>query len=247
VKFWQKAFFLTLILFLAAFDALGYILLQPSFALNMENAVQAAQTKHRIIARSVYERINYSSALYTELNADNLKGMLAPYASYYSGQGGYIALYQNGRLVFTGGAVYSPPAAQGEGARADEIDGVMYCVIGDDLLPPFENLRLAYMKDASALLDFKRDTTRGFIAVSIITRLPLSIALLFLLVRLTEPFRKLNAAAVSIARGNYNDRAPATGNDEVGQFARSFNKRRNHCCCHGLRQGHGKARRSKNN
>ncbi|MDR1530931.1 MAG: HAMP domain-containing histidine kinase [Clostridiales bacterium] len=223
MKFWQKAFFITLILFLIAFDSLGYILLERSFSLNRENAIQAAQSEHRIIARSVYERINYSSGLYTELNADNLKGIVAPYASYYSGQGGYIALYQNGNIVFNSSAVFSPPSAQGEEARTDEVEDVLYCVIGNDLPQPLENLRLIYMKDASALRDFKSSMTHSFIVISIVISLILSITLLFLLVRLTGPFRVLNAAAVSIAQGDYGNRAPVAGGDEIGQFAHSFN------------------------
>jgi len=225
MKFWQKAFFITMILFLLAFDAMGYILLERSFALNREYAIQAAQTEHMIIWQSAYERIKQLSVYYTELNPENLKGMILPYTNYYAGQNTYIALYQNGTEVINSNPFFLPPAANGEEARMYETAEGLFCVVESELseLSPHDGLRFVYMKDASSLLRFKNDMIRGFIALNVIISLILSVILLFLLVRLTHPFRKLGAAAESIARGDYGNRAPERGNDEIGQFARSFN------------------------
>jgi signal transduction histidine kinase len=223
MKFWQKAFFLTLVLFLLAFDALGYILVERSFALNREYTLQAAQTEYEIIGQSVYERVMQSSALYTELNPENLKNMIMPYANYYAGQGVYLALYQNKTVVYNNSPLLSPSDVQGEEARMYETESGLFCVIGNELSTPIENLRFVYVKNANLLLNFKSDMTRGFVVISVVIGLILSIVLLFLLVRLTRPFRRLGAAAVSIAQGDYSDRVDVRGNDEVGQFARSFN------------------------
>jgi signal transduction histidine kinase len=223
VKFWQKTFFLVLLLFLAAFDSLGCILLERSFSLNREYAIQAARIEEKIIEQSVYERIMQLSALYEEWNPDNLRDAITPYGNYYAGQGAYLALYQNESEVSNSNPVFSPPAMHGPEARMHEAGGYLFCVVGDELPLPLESLRLVYMKDASSLLRFKNDMARGFILISVIISLTLSGALLFLLVRLTRPFRELSAAALSIAQGEYGNRAPARGNDEVGQFARSFN------------------------
>jgi signal transduction histidine kinase len=223
MKFWQKTFFLVLLLFLIAFDALGYMLLERGFSLNREYAAQTARIEEKIIERSVYERITQLSALYTELNPANLKNAIAPYENYYAGQGAYLALYQNEIEVSNNNPVFSPSVMYGSEARIQETEGYLFCVVGNELPAPLESLRLVYMKDASSLSRLKNDMIRGFILISVMISLILSGALLFLLVRLTRPFRELNAAALSIAQGDYGDRAPARGNDEVGQFARSFN------------------------
>jgi signal transduction histidine kinase len=63
----------------------------------------------------------------------------------------------------------------------------------------------------------------AFATTGVVTGLILSVILLFLLIGLTRPFRRLNAAAAEISNGNYDKRVRATGRDEVADFARSFN------------------------
>jgi len=223
MRFWQKAFFITLVLFLIAFDSLGYILLERSVSLNEGYAIRTAQTEQNIIRQSVFERINQLSEYYTELNPDNLKGMIAPYANYYAGQDSYIVLFQNGNTVFSNSPDSIAIGLQGEEARMAETSGGLFCVVENSLPLPLDGLRLAYIKDANSLVKYKNDMTYEFIRISVIISSILSIVLLILLVRLTRPFRKLNAAALSIAKGDFGNRAPILGKDEVGEFANSFN------------------------
>ena len=223
MKFWQKAFFLTLVLFLIAFDVLGYILLERSYSLNKGYAIQAAQTEYQIIEQSASERIVHLSTHFTELNPYNLKSMITPYANYYSGQGAYLALFHNGIEIFNSNPYFSPPAAHNKVALFYEDGGYLICIVGNELSPPLDSLRLVYMKDASTLLEYRTDMIRVFIWVSVVISLILAVALLFMLVRLTHPFRRLGAAALSIAQGDYDKRAPVRGSDEVGHFAQSFN------------------------
>ena len=223
MKFWQKAYFITLVLFLVAFDMLGYILLEQSFSLNEVYAIRTAQTEQSIIKQSVYERIIQLSEFFTELNPDNLKGMIAPYANYYAGQEAYITLYQSGNSVFSNVPDLIAIAAQSEEAQIVESQEGLFCVVGNALPPQLEGLQLVYVKDANPLLSFKKEMTRRFILISVIISLVLSIILMILLIRLTQPFRKLNTAAVSISQGDYSNRAPVFGKDEVGEFANSFN------------------------
>ena len=223
MKFWQKAYFITLVLFLIAFDALGYILLERSFSLNEEYAIRAAQTEQNIIRQSVFERIRQLSEYFTELNPDNLKGMLTPYANYYAGQETYIALFQNGEIVFSNSPGFVSIASQGEEAQMIESPEGLFCVVGNDLPSPLNDLRLVYVKDSTPLLNFKNNMTHGFILISVVISAVLSILLLLMLVRLTRPFRELNAAALSIAQGDFGNRAPTLGKDEIGEFSNSFN------------------------
>ena len=223
MKFWQKAYFITLVLFLIAFDLLGYLFLERSFALNEEYALHAAQTEQNIIRQSVYERIMQLSEFYTELNPDNLKGMIAPYAHYHAGQGAYITLSQNGIIVYSNSPDSIALDAQGAEARMIESSEGLFCVVGDTLPPPLDGLRLTYIKNADSLLNFKNDLTRTFVLISVVISFVLSIVLLALLIRLTRPFRRLNTATVSIAQGDYSSRVPLFGRDEIGELASSFN------------------------
>lgn len=223
MKFWQKAFFITLVLFIIAFDSLGYILLQRSFALNEGYAIRTAQTEQNIIKQSAFERIIQLSEFFTELNSDNLKGMITPYANYYSGQGTYIVLFQNENMVFSNIPDSITIDLQNEDAQMIESSGGLFCVVWNYLPPPLDDLRLVYIKDANSLVRYKNDMTHEFIKISVIISSILSIILLLLLIRLTRPFRILNAAAIAIAQGDFSNRAPILGKDEIGEYASSFN------------------------
>jgi signal transduction histidine kinase len=91
------------------------------------------------------------------------------------------------------------------------------------LNPPYDNFQYVYIKDEQTLTDFKSGMGAVFMTVSVIAGLILSAIMLFLLVGLTRPFRRLNAAAAEISAGDYGRRVPANSRDEVGDFARSFN------------------------
>jgi signal transduction histidine kinase len=72
-------------------------------------------------------------------------------------------------------------------------------------------------------MSFKADMSVAFFFISGIAGLLLSGAMLILLIGLTQPFRKLSAAAAEISSGDYNKRVNMRGNDEIAEFARSFN------------------------
>jgi len=223
MTFWQKAFFFTLALLLLAFNILGYILLDRSYMLNRGNAIQAAQTEYQVIKHSISEQLLYITTIYDELTADNLSGIVSPYASYYSQQGGYLALLQDGIEVFNSHPFFIPSVKQDEESLLYETQGYLICVIEDEISPQFAGMHLIYMKDVTSLLEYRNEMVGIFIWLSVIISLVMAAVMLFLLLRLTKPFRKLGAAAVLISQGEYGNRVHVRGKDEIGQFAQTFN------------------------
>jgi len=225
MKFWQKSFFWILLLFLVAFDVMGYFLVERSFDLNQEYALSAAETEQHIIAESVFEKIEYLSDQYEELNESNLRDMIVPYAGYYANQGVTLALYQGETEVFSNNPKFQPNAEPGTDKRAafQTLDGRYYCVIEENMSSPLSDLHLVYMKDAQSLKDFKSGIANVFVTVSIIVSLILSAVLLILLINLTRPFRRLSEMASEITAGNYDKRVAVRGKDEISAFAGSFN------------------------
>jgi signal transduction histidine kinase len=88
---------------------------------------------------------------------------------------------------------------------------------------PHGNILYVYIKDEQALLDFKNGMAEVFAAVGAVTGLVLSAVTLLLLIGLTRPFRRLNAAVEEIGAGNYGKHVPINSRDEIGDFARGFN------------------------
>jgi signal transduction histidine kinase len=104
-----------------------------------------------------------------------------------------------------------------------EFKGGLFCIIDSPLPPPLEMLTFVYAKDESALTEFKAGMTSAFLLISSISSALLGGILLFLLVGLTRPFRKLSAAAAEISGGDYSKRVRITSHDEIADFANSFN------------------------
>lgn len=63
-----------------------------------------------------------------------------------------------------------------------------------------------------------------FARIYAITLVICMIVILALSAFITRPINKLNAAALVIAKGNYNERLPVTSGDELGELSESFNQ-----------------------
>ena len=222
MKFWQKVFFATLVLFLIAVNVLGWILLDRSYSLNKEHAAESAHSEFMIVRQSVYQLISYAHGLGTQLSPDNLIYLISPYAGYYLEQGSYIAVFLDGEQMLNSNPHFAP-GVYADSAAFYETGSYLICAVGDAMPQPHEGITLVYMKDISSLLVYRAEMTRVFIWLSIAISLALAVTLLIFIVGLTNPLRKLSATALSIANGRYEIRAPMRGNDEVGQFSRSFN------------------------
>ncbi|MDR2771126.1 MAG: HAMP domain-containing histidine kinase [Clostridiales Family XIII bacterium] len=228
MKFWQKAFVCVMILFLLGLDVMSCVLIGRAYALNRDYAVAAAETEHEIIKKSLFESIKLSENVSSEIHSADLAVIVNPYAGFYRGQNVYFNLYQGDVLMY-GNAPFEASADRygvGQGERISEmktVDGKLYCFVASNLSAPYEHLQYVYIKDEQALDGFKNDMISSFVTIGVAAGLILSIIMLTLLIGLTRPFRKLNAAAAEISGGNFDMRVSVKSRDEVGDFARSFN------------------------
>jgi signal transduction histidine kinase len=206
LKFWQKAFFLALALFLVAFDILGYIISKQSFAINEKYMQESALVEQQVIVRSLYDNTRILSDKYGALTLENMHSMVEPYAEYYKQQGVYLTLLRDGEKVFD-----------------NTPDAVPFFTVAQNFPAPFANVQLLYKKDISLIESWHKEMIKTLIIVSVIVSGCMSAILLFMLLRLTSPFRKLNLAATEIKNGHYDERANITSTDEIGEFAESFN------------------------
>jgi signal transduction histidine kinase len=228
MKFWQKAFICVMALFLLGFDAMGYILSVRAYALNRDYAAASAAAEHEVIKKSLFESIRLSESVFAEIKPDNLAVTIRPYADFYLSQGVYFSVYRDGTLAYSNApfeaAADSYSIRQGERLlEMKTVDGSLYAFAASHLGVPYDDLQYVYIKDERALTDFKNDMIEVFITVGVVTGLILSVITLLLLIGLTRPFRRLNAAAVEISEGNYDKRVSINSRDEIGDFARSFN------------------------
>ena len=233
MRFWQKAFMCIIALFLLGFNILGYMLVERSYALNRDYALTAAETEYEIIKQSLSESIRLSLNNYTTLNPANINITVSPYADFYRGQGVYFQIYLNNNTLAFNNAPFVTQSCYElvHGERLTEMkteNDLLYCFIAADLDISETLLQYIYIKDMSSLTEFKESIISVFTTVGVIISLILAGVMLFMLIGLTIPFRKLNAAANEISKGNYDKRVAIKSRDEIGEFADSFNLMADH-------------------
>jgi signal transduction histidine kinase len=115
--------------------------------------------------------------------------------------------------------------AQGERlAEMKTVNGSLYCFIVSYLNIGSAELQYAYVKDMRSLSDFKENVISAFVTVGVLASLILAGIMLLLLIGLTRPFRMLGTAAAEISEGRYAKRVAIKSRDEIGEFAKSFNR-----------------------
>ncbi len=229
MKFWQKAFLCIIIVFLIGFDVTTFLIVGKSYSLSLENKYATAENERRVIQKSLFDRISGIAGLYTELNADNLKIYISPYGDYYKNQDTYMELYQNGALVYSNfhnNLDGRPELVIRPGEKSTvirNVGGVSYLFISGYMDEPFSDLKFVFIKDIQDLVEYKSDMINYAVIISIIVSLFLSASIIGMLLRLTAPVWKLNKTAKEIAGGHYQKRVKVKSNDEIGEFACTFN------------------------
>ncbi len=229
MKFWQKAFLCIIIVFLIGFDVTAFLIVGKSYSLSLENKYATAENERGVIQKSLVDRISGMAGLYTELNADNLKMYISPYGDYYKNQDTYMELYQKGALVYSNfhNTLDDRPELDiwpGEKSTVIRtVGGVSYLFISGYMDEPFSDLKFVFIKDIQDLVEYKSDMINYAVIISIIVSVFLSASIIGMLLRLTAPVWKLNKTAKEIAGGHYQKRVEVKSNDEIGEFACTFN------------------------
>lgn len=229
MKFWQKAYICIILVFLIGFDVTVFLIIDKSYSLSMQEKYSTAENERHVIQASLQSRISGASDLYRKINAKNLKMYIAPYGDYYASQNIHMELYYGDDIVYSNfpyAMKARPELDIGKGEKSTisrEVDGVHYYFVTGYLEEPHSNIKFVYIKNVQDLADYKAQMIRHAVIIGTIISVFLSVLLLFLLLRLTRPIRKLNQITEEIAGGNYQQRACIKSKDEIGEFAGNFN------------------------
>ncbi len=210
VKFWQKIFLGTFILFVIIFDIGVYYIVSYSYDTSLERETDSAIREEGVILSSITtsiinaERLTIGAAQ----NAENLLAIVAPLASYYEPQGIKLALYLNDEIVYS---------------TISEADEKQYLKL-ESQIPKYEHLKLVYARNITQLNSYKEDIGSIFVVLNAVVFVTLGIALYILLNILTKPIKMLNKATAEISSGAYDKRVKIKSKDEVGDLSSSFNQ-----------------------
>lgn len=213
-NFWQKAYLVTLILFLAVLGICVFALADYTYSGTVEGTEAGCLTEASYVKRTL------------ELELDGVSDSEIPaicrqYVELYSeSYGAELSVMLDGEYVAEG-FVKLVALPEENVPKHLNIAGERHIVVVQTLHEG--RITLIYGKDLSELDSQFVEMTVSFIAIYIGVSILLAALLYLMLKHLSSPLEKLRLVTVDVSEGNYSSRASEKGNDEFSELGRSFN------------------------
>ena len=216
MKFWQKTYLFTLILFLLCLNIGILSLTVYTYQKNIEATEITASAEQNYIALS-FER-DYEILMSDNPNAA-VTLLMQSFGVHYGNKGLYLTFEENGRLLYSNFPHnYQPPENT---ITHTEFDGHRHILISTEICNG--EYTLVYGKNVEALHREFRGLLATYVATALVISAVLAVCLYFILRELSKPLDRLKATTESIENGDFSATAQELGNDEFTMLARSFN------------------------
>ena len=227
MKFWQKAFVLTLLLFVVAFDTGIYLIADYSYRFSLQNYRERSFGEHYFIATS------FSTDLSAILKRGGdqtiaIQSLFSAYDSYYN-KNISLSLLRSGKLLFGNmpqSVVEDEKLHNLNGERRSmiqNVEGEKHLFVSGSLPDPLKEYTLVYAYDLSVVVQSQAELTKFLIGVSVAITSLLALLLFLIFKKLTRPINELQNATARIITGEYGHRVQVYGRDEIAELAKSFN------------------------
>lgn len=222
MKLWQKAAFLFIGVFLAGVVAISSVYLQKSRLLDEQIAMTVVRNEFNMIKASLDPRLSDGSNYYEEFNEENIRLFVEFYGEYYQAQKTYIQINSGSDCLYTS---YSWPVQVESGGSFFIIDGEHYVIYQEELaFPDKQPLTLMVLHNMEYITSAEKSMRRFSVIVNFGVTSLIALIGFAMFNRLTKPLRDFSAAADRIASGELQERVAIVSDDEIGQFAASFNQ-----------------------
>ena len=216
MKFWQKTYLFTLILFLLCLNIGILSLTVYTYRKNIEATEITASAEQNYMALS-FER-DYDNLISDNPNA-TVTLLMQSFGVHYGNKGLYLTFEENGRLLYTNFPHnYQTPQNT---ITHTSFDGQRHILISTDICDGAYTL--VYGKNVEALHQEFRGLMVTYVTTALAISSVLAICLYFILRTLSKPLDRLKATTERIENGDFSATAQELGNDEFTILARSFN------------------------
>lgn len=229
MKFWQKVFISTLIVFIVLFDIAAFLLVSYSYDFSLQREKDNVAREQAVILSSVKGSIGNAERMFPNVsnNKVRLRAIIEPLAKYYENQDVYLALYDSATKIYSNAPKLDKEFLiisdqEDMNMINQKIDGKRYLFVVSKM-PEYTHLTFVYARDISQLDRFRADISQVFIRVSNVLIVILCTAVFVILKRLTRPLLQLNSITRKIAEGAYDKRVNICRNDEFGELGDTFN------------------------
>lgn len=216
MRFWQKTYLFTLVLFLICLNVGILSLTVYTYRKNVETTEASVRAEQYYVAKS-FERD------YTDMTESNVFSspslLMKSYGSYYANKGLYLAFEEGDTVIYSN---FKEDYEIGKDALVHaDLDGKRHLLISSAICDG--RYDMIFAKSVESLdAEFRSlMLTYGLTAVGV--SLALAVCLYFILKKLSSPLETLRKTTEDIEAGDFSVTAEEKGNDEFTLLAKSFN------------------------
>ncbi len=224
MKYWQKIFLSTLLLFLTALNVGAYLVSMAAYKTSLESERERSFSEHGFISGAMNDDIEAITAREETPDSAVWESLFQRYARYYASQGIMLAMKDpNGKLYSNIPTIGTAPDLSDDGAKTSaiaELNGSPTLFVNGGIGSSGYSLITA--RSAADMQLRADDLTRTLCIGSALMAAVLALALYMILKSLTHPIKKLAEAATAMAAGDYGVRAAIRGRDEIAELAARF-------------------------
>ncbi len=216
MRFWQKTYIFTLILFLFCINVGVLSLTVYTHRKNVQSAETTASAEQYYLAMS-FER-DYSDLM--EMNENPSPTILMQtFGTHYENQGIMLSFNKNGENIYKNHSEEIEIASNS--LIHTEINGERHIVISASVCNG--EYELVFGKNISSVDDEFKSLMITYVITALGVSTVLSVCLYFILKKLSTPLERLRKTTETIESGDFAVRAVEQGNDEFTLLAKSFN------------------------
>ncbi len=217
MRFWQKAYIFTLVLFLLCINLSILSLTIYTYRKNVEATETAVKAEQYYIAMS-FER-DYEYLISTSPSTASPSLLIESYGTHYRNKGLFLAFEEDGKVIYSN--FKHDYSVKENSLTHTDFDGQRHIVISSAICDGKYNMIFA--KNVSSLDDEFRSLMVTYIITIIGVSIFLAVCLYFVLKKLSSPLDKLRETTETIQAGDFSVTADESGNDEFTLLAKSFN------------------------
>lgn len=237
MKFWQRIYIFSLILFILIFNLAGILIIENIHASNLKREVNRCLSEHL----SIYSGINVSLPIndtlrrYSRNISSDDEVLQTAISTFYEKNNDktiYIELLdKNSKTIFSNIDFNLPENREeikslSENKRQyiiKDIDNRAYIFISNPISMNNSNYTLTYIRNISSVYEDRENQYLFFIKLDILASLFFMILMYFLSKLITKPIKTLITATQKISKGEFTEQVNITSKDEIGLLAENFN------------------------
>ncbi len=213
MRFWQKTYVFTLILFLTCLNIGILSLTMYTHKTNIKNAEESAKSSQNYVAISFERDFEYLD------EGKSVELLMESYGNHYKNDA-FLCFMENGEVLYTSfpsDCIIPENSIKHMELWADQ----RHIVISSHICQG--KYTLIYAKNYGYLDDEFKSLMTIYLLTSICVSLILALFLYIVLKKLSVPLERLKETTVSIEKGDFSVRAEVKGDDEYAILAGSFN------------------------